>query len=320
MRPKLAALLPEPTEEDVEKLCAQIRKRVLRVCDTGVEDEAGELDVDDEDVVIAAVQAEAVRAPVRRPHFFEEQPCASELKRTPLSAQQDGFSLHAGLFVKADDRRTLERLLRYGSRAPFAQKRLSLTSSGKVRLKLRKPYYTGQTELIFEPEAFLASALQGAKSPRCTRLPGAVAPGGRRASLRRLFAILPPPRWHLTRYHGIFSGHHRMRPKLAALLPEPPPPPVCKKAFADAEAQQDDEALPEQPSRLTYAQLLSRVFEADIGCCQHCGGELRLIACVDEPEAVGKILSHLGLPTEAPGLAPARSPPQLELGDWDNNI
>ncbi|MBW2736552.1 MAG: transposase [Deltaproteobacteria bacterium] len=26
--------LPEPNEDDVEKLCAQIRKRVLRLCDT----------------------------------------------------------------------------------------------------------------------------------------------------------------------------------------------------------------------------------------------------------------------------------------------
>ncbi|MBW2733892.1 MAG: hypothetical protein JRH20_16005 [Deltaproteobacteria bacterium] len=23
----------------------------------------------------------------------------------------------------------------------------------------------------------------------------------------RLFAIIPPPQWHLARYHGVFSGH-----------------------------------------------------------------------------------------------------------------
>jgi len=70
-------------------------------------------------------------------------------------------------------------------------------------------------------------------------------------------------------------------------------------------------------SRLSYAQLLSRVFEKDIGACQRCGGPLWLIACVDAPEAISKILTHLGLPTEAPRLAPARSPPQIEWGDWD---
>ena len=197
--------------------------------------------------------------------------------------------MHAGLFVKADDRRTLERLLRYGSRAPFAQKRLSLTRSGKVRLKLRKPYYTGQTELVLEPEAFL----------------------------RRLFAILPPPSWHLTRYHGIFSGHHRMRSKLAALLGEPPPPPLPRDADTEPEAALVDEDPTPSSSRLSYARLLSRVFEADIGACQRCGGSLRLVACIDDPDAIAKILTHLGLPTDAPKLAPARSPPQIAFDGWD---
>jgi hypothetical protein len=99
-----------------------------------------------------------MRAPVRRPNFFDER-LVAERRHTPLSAQLDGFSLHAGLGVKAGERRTLERLLRYGSRPPFAQKRLSVTPSGKVRLKLRKPYYTGQTELLLEPEAFVCTAV-----------------------------------------------------------------------------------------------------------------------------------------------------------------
>ena len=124
---------------------------------------------------------------------------------------------------------------------------------GRARIH-RKPYYTGQTQLVLSPEAFL----------------------------RRLFAIIPPPRWHLTRYHGIFSGHHRMRPKLATLLPEPPPPPVHDHATAGIEMQQDEELPSDNPSRLSYAQLLSRVFEQDIGSCQRCGGELRFIACIDD--------------------------------------
>ena len=183
----------------------------------------------------------------------------------------------------------LERLLRYGSRPPFAQKRRSLTPSGRVRLKLRKPYYAGQTELVLEPEAFV----------------------------RRLFAIIPPPRWHLTRYHGIFSGHHRMRSKLAALVPEPPGPAASPpRTGREGGAETDDEPLPNAGSRLCYAKLLSRTLEQDIGRCEHCGGALRLLACIDDPDAIATILNHLGLDTQAPRAAPARSPPQLAL-DWD---
>jgi hypothetical protein len=215
--------LPSPTDEDVEHLCQRIARRTTKLCATDDE----ELWVEDEDAVMASVQAEAVRAPVRRPHFFDDIPQPKARGHTPLTAQYKGFSLHAGLWVEAKRRQKLERLLRYGSRPPFAQKRLSVTPSGKVRLKLRKPYYTGQTELVLDPKAFL----------------------------RRLFAIIPPPRWPLTRYHGIFSGHHRLRKKLAALLPKPPSP-VPRDTDTEVPLP-EDEKLPASAARLSYARLLS---------------------------------------------------------------
>ena len=39
------------------------------------------------------------------------------------------------------------------------------------------------------------------------------------------------------------------------------------------------------------------------------------LAAIDDPPLVEKILAHLGLPTERPVIAPARSPPQLEFDD-----
>jgi hypothetical protein len=170
-------------------------------------------------------------------------------------------------------------------RPPFAQRRLSVLPSGTVRLKLRKPYYTGQTEVLFEPTAFL----------------------------KRLLAILPPPRWHATRYHGIFSSHYKLRPKLKALLPKRPP--VTEPVATDASII-EPESVPEH-RRPTYAALLSRVFAQDLGACSRCGGTLRLIACIDDPKVVTQILVHLGLPTSCPQPAPARAPPQLALDCWD---
>ena len=63
-------------------------------------------------------------------------------------------------------------------------------------------------------------------------------------------------------------------------------------------------------TRSTWAQLLRRVFAIDVLACPHCGGRRKLIALLTQPAVVRKILAHLGLPTEAPALAPARAPPE----------
>ncbi len=67
------------------------------------------------------------------------------------AGQVAGFSLHAGVAAKANQRekvragtaretalgRKLERLCRYISRPPVAERRLSLTGQGKVRYRLK---------------------------------------------------------------------------------------------------------------------------------------------------------------------------------------
>jgi len=64
--------------------------------------------------------------------------------------------------------------------------------------------------------------------------------------------------------------------------------------------------------------LLKRVFKKDLEACPHCGGRRVLIAFITDPPVVLRILTHIGLPTESPGMAPARAPPQLDLG-FDEN-
>ena len=81
-----------------------------------------------------------------------------------------------------------ERLCRYISRPPVATERLALTPSGQVRYALKTPYRDGTTHLVLEPLDLMA----------------------------RLAALVPPPRMHLTRYHGVFAPHSRLR---AAVTP-----------------------------------------------------------------------------------------------------
>ena len=66
-------------------------------------------------------------------------------------------------------------------------------------------------------------------------------------------------------------------------------------------------------SRSSWAELLRRVFAVDVLTCPHCGGHRRLIAQLTDPIVVRRILGHLGLPTEPPRSAPARSPEQFDF-------
>jgi hypothetical protein len=44
---------------------------------------------------------------------------------------------------------------------------------------------------------------------------------------------------------------------------------------------------------MSWARRLKRVFGVEIECCARCGGELKIIAGIEEPQLIAKILSHL---------------------------
>ena len=48
------------------------------------------------------------------------------------------------------------------------------------------------------------------------------------------------------------------------------------------------------------------MFVIDIEHCPHCGGQLKLIVAIEEPTAIARILTHLGLAAQPPPRAPAR--------------
>ena len=45
--------------------------------------------------------------------------------------------------------------------------------------------------------------------------------------------------------------------------------------------------------RMSWARLLKRVFDIDIKRCPNCGGALKIIAAIEDPPVIVKILSHL---------------------------
>jgi hypothetical protein len=95
----------------------------------------------------------------------------------PCHARHNGFDLHAGLCLPADERDRLERIARYALRPPVAQDRLAWTDDGQVRLEPRHPWSDGTTDLVFDPVELL----------------------------ERLAALTPRPRIHLMLYHGVLA-------------------------------------------------------------------------------------------------------------------
>ena len=194
-----------------------------------------------------------------------------------------GFSLHAGVAARADQRQKLERLCRYISRPAIAEKRLSLTSNGNVRYQLKTPYRDGTTHVIFEPLDFIA----------------------------RLAALVPKPRVNLTRFHGVFAPNSKHRARVT--------PAKRGRGGRHATTADPEERTPaERRAAMTWAQRLKRVFGIDIETCPACGGSMRVIACIEAPDVIEKILDHLDSKTaecKATQRPPSRAPPQRGLFD-----
>ena len=64
---------------------------------------------------------------------------------------------------------------------------------------------------------------------------------------------------------------------------------------------------------MSWMQRLKRVFAIDIETCPDCGGTLRVIACIEDPLLIAKILGHVQQRDEQEGSA-ARAPPGPEEG------
>ena len=63
---------------------------------------------------------------------------------------------------------------------------------------------------------------------------------------------------------------------------------------------------------MAWAQRLKRVFKIDIETCRHCGGAVKVIACIEDPVVIKQILEHLERRIEQPvAMTPtARAPPR----------
>ena len=124
--------------------------------------------------------------------------------------------------------------------------------------------------------------------------------------MERLAALVPRPRVHLTRFHGVLAPHYKYRSEIVPKAKEQPP-----QVPADKNKRPFKQRIP-------WARLLARVFKIDVETCPHCQGRVKIIAAIEDPAVIVKILEHLGLPSRAPQVHSARGPPrQAEITDFD---
>jgi hypothetical protein len=105
--------------------------------------------------------------------------------------------------------------------------------------------------------------------------------------MARLAALVPTPRMHLTRYRGVFAPHSQYR---SAVTPAQRGRGAARPPVSGA-----DPTKPSTPRHMamSWARRLKRVFGVEIVCCARCGGQLKIIASIEEPQLIAKILSHL---------------------------
>ena len=86
---------------------------------------------------------------------------------------------------------------------------------------------------------------------------------------------------------------------MAKVVPEQ----ACEQACEQAHAE--DTCTHSAPVRTSWARMLKRVFDLDMERCA-CGGKLKFVASIEQPEVIEKILTHLGLSPQPPPIAPVR--------------
>ena len=105
-----------------------------------------------------------------------------------------------------------------------------MNAAGQAQLALKTPWRDGTTHLVPSPGAFM----------------------------QRLAALVPRPRLHLIRFHGVLAPNAKL---LAQVVPKEAEAPAQAAPPADCEAN----CAHHRPVRLSWAKLLKRVFEIDVG-------------------------------------------------------
>ena len=330
--------LPAPTDAEVARLVATVARRVGKLLarrglgdgETGEEDALAVESAAMAGLANAAVQGRLAlgpRAGAQVERLGREAEARADGPPPPLQARHEGFDLHAAVAVGAGDRPRLEQLARYVLRPPIAQERLGLDTDGRVVVTLKRPWRDGTTHVRFEPLGLLERLAVLTPRPRVNMVlyHGVLAPRAAwRAAVVAYGRTADETPAEAPAGPGAVPGASAAPGPVAAVGPAAgggmtaSPAQVLPRSSdergqgepggrdaRDAGAGPETAAAPAPAWR--WADLLRRVFALDVLACPRCGGRMRVLATIDDPAVIRRILAHLELPLDEPPLAPAPS-------------
>jgi hypothetical protein len=175
-----------------------------------------------------------------------------------------GFDVHAGVRISADDRGGLERLARYVTRPPLSKKRFERQADGRYRITLKTPWRDGTTHIVLSGPELVG----------------------------RLAALVPPPRFHLTRYFGVFAPRAKLRRAVVPGYDAQSPAPGCGAAGCAASSTENGDFAKRR--RMAWAKLLARVFSVDVVTCPRCSSRLQEVEVCTEAARIREVLRQSG--------------------------
>jgi hypothetical protein len=191
--------LAAPTQADMLEVVARVHRRVIGLLHKrGLLEDGAPDDLVEAEPLLAACAMASIQGRVaqgeRAGSAVERLRTATPVPRSigTRCVEFEGFNLHANVRIPASERSRLERLCRYVGRPPLANERLGPLSDGRIGYRLKRPWSDGTTFVVF----------------------------GRQALIEKLVALVPPPRVHQIRYHGVLASHARLRPLIVPEGPE----------------------------------------------------------------------------------------------------
>jgi hypothetical protein len=194
-----------PTVEELEVLLAKIITRTMRLLTRlGAlieEPQRTYLAETDTDGALKSLQAASCTYRIalgpragQKVLSLQSLPSTAKPSAPELRVNAHGFSLHAAVHWRANQRKELEHLCRYITRPAFTNERLKLNRAGQVVLQLKSPYRDGTTHIVMEPLEFM----------------------------ERLAALMPRLRLHLIRFH-VLAPNAKLRSKFVPVPAEHAP-------------------------------------------------------------------------------------------------
>ena len=114
--------------------------------------------------------------------------------------------------------------------------------------------------------------------------------------------FLPKKQYHSKQeradYNGVFAPNSKHRVDVTP----------AKRGKGCARKENEDKTPEQRHQAMTWAQRLKRVFNIDVSVCPKCGGDSRVIACIEDQAVIDKILAHFmkkGALPPPPELLPA---------------